>query len=117
MAGSGVYRTRTDEEIEKLATDVLGEKVFTSNHVKHEDSQLLDHIFMNLLFLSEDDKKALVADNITMLYEYLSEAGPQRFKDYPTFLSAQGLSRLDMTRLQGVLLRKVEETRAEVKEK
>ena len=77
----------TDDEINALAEDIYKGNVFTSNQIRKEDLNMLPMIFMPLALagpkLIEDMKK----EDIGMIYEHFSEAGPRCVNSYPTFVS------------------------------
>ena len=85
-----------EEELKKLAVDIVNGKVFTSLHLEGDDMNLLGHIFTPCLFgaLEEID-----TSNLGLIYEYLDKAGPRSINGYPTFFSMKILSMADNEKL------------------
>lgn len=104
-----VQREKSDEEIKQLALDVMADKVFTSLHIREgEMARMLPSIFMPLIFLEGSEGGAeflerLKSGEITLIYEYLSKAGPRAINGYPSFLSMCCLNRADHEALSNML--------------
>ena len=102
-------REKSDEEIKKLALDMMAGRVFTSLHIREgEEARMLPSIFMPLVFIGgSEDGEALIeklkSGEITLIYEYLSEAGPRAINGYPSFLSMRCLNRADHKALSEML--------------
>jgi hypothetical protein len=82
---------RTDEELKQIAEDMYKDLIFTSNHVRKEDSSLLSTIFMPLAFMDEKTRKEWKKNTPYIFFEYMSKAGPRAINGYPIFWSAQYL--------------------------
>lgn len=80
----------TDEEINVLAEDIYRDRVFTSDHIRKEDLNMLHVIFVPLVFADKKWIEMMQKDAPGMIYEHLSEAGPKSVNGYPTFFSLRG---------------------------
>ncbi len=85
----------TDDEINALAEDIYRERVFTSDHLRREDVQMLPSIFMPLVFADKKLREHLLKDAPGMIYEHFSEAGRLSINGYPTFVSLHIVSQED----------------------
>lgn len=78
------------EELDVIAMDMATDKIFSNFHIRKEDMDLLPSIFM-LLFLGAFEGFDEDNEFPTMIYEYLSEAGPRAINGYPIFFSMKCL--------------------------
>jgi len=94
----------TNEELKRLAEDICENRVFTDRHINEKDAELTPMIFMPLGLgaLSTIDldnvqvkKKRKEIDEMAMIYEYISEAGPRGINGYPCFFSMKVLTKSD----------------------
>ena len=90
------YQARPDAELKKIAADIYNGKIFTDRFVNSPSDTLM--IFMPLLFLQGDAHKDFF-DDLGMIFEYYSEAGPRGINGYPIFMSARKLSKSDSDRM------------------
>ena len=82
------YVPPDEAEKRRLAAALVGNTVFTSQHIPERDGHLLRSIFMPVLFgafagMSEEDHARVQP----ILYEYLDQAGPRSVNGYPIFFS------------------------------
>ena len=82
-----MIKNLTDDEINALAENIYRERVFTSNHIRQGDLEMLPVIFMPLVFADEKLREHLLKDAPGMIYEHLSEAGQLSINGYPIFFS------------------------------
>lgn len=94
---SWVYPRKTEEEINKLARDVIENRIFLSVHIRHQHD--LPFVFMPLVFAHKRVIRMLDWWDITLFYEYYDKAGPRSVNGYPTFFSMYYLDRTDHQRL------------------
>ena len=80
---------KTDEELRRLAFDVVSGMVFTDRHV--EEPRDVSMVFMPLVLMKPDDLKAFQSMKPRLIYEYLSEAGPRTCNGMPGFFSMRYL--------------------------
>lgn len=85
----------TDDEINSLAEDIYRDRVFTSNHVRPGDLNMLPVIFVPLVFADKKFIEMMQKDAPGMIYEHFSEAGPRSVNGYPTFFSFHIVSQED----------------------
>ncbi len=85
----------TDDEINALAGDIYRDRVFTSDHLRQGDLEMLPVIFMPLVFADKKIIEKLRKDAPGMIYEHISEAGPRSVNGYPTFFSLHIVSQED----------------------
>ena len=89
---------RTDEELKKIAMDIVDDKIFTSDMVRNPSE--IGMVFMPVLLgglkdMDEDKKK-----DVRVLFEYYSEAMPRGINGYPTFPSVQILFKEEVPIIQ-----------------
>lgn len=103
-------KSHTDEELKKIAKDILDEKIFTDRHIR--DKNLISSIFMVVHFLGaipkdstahkaaeiEDDYQDIM-NNLGMLYEYYDKANHMSINSYPTFFSVRMLNKEDTVKV------------------
>lgn len=98
--GEHRYHPRSDKYLRRLAMDIEEGKIFTSDHIREYDAQLLPSIFMPLFFSGRDFHFWMLKKNkIMLIYEYLSKAGPRSINGYPIFFSMQMLNLEDYKKL------------------
>uniref|UniRef100_A0A6H1ZZZ2 Uncharacterized protein n=1 Tax=viral metagenome TaxID=1070528 RepID=A0A6H1ZZZ2_9ZZZZ len=85
----------TDDEINALAEDIYRDRVFTSDHLRQGDLNMLPVIFMPLLFAGKKMIEKMQKDAPGMIYEHFSEAGLRSINGYPTFFSLHIVSKED----------------------
>ena len=85
----------TDDEINALAEDIYMNRVFTSNHIRQGDLNMLPVIFVPIIFADKKFIELMQKDAPGMIYEHLSEAGPRSVNGYPTFFSFHIVSQED----------------------
>ena len=91
------YETRTEESIKEVAIGIHHGKIFTSQHcARPEDIRL---VFMPLVFMEQEQLDSLVADKISVFFEYMSEAGSRSINGNPSFFSLQMLNEDDWARV------------------
>ena len=91
----------TDDEINALAEDIYRDRVFTSNHVRQGDLNMLPVIFMPLAFADRKIIEKMQNDAPGMIYEHFREAGPRSVNGYPTFVSFHIVSKEDAKKVWG----------------
>lgn len=99
LGAESAYPRRSDEEIKKLAIDILGGGIFTSWMIRKGDENLVTTIFMPLIFLDDIERKRMVRDGVVHFYNHYSSAGPRAINGYPIFESLYTLDREDVERI------------------
>lgn len=100
---------RTEKELYQIANDLYAGQIFTNLHIhESERARMTGLVFMNLLFLNEEQREELKKEDAVLVYEYIQKAGPRSVNGYPTFTSCWYLSRTDYTRMM-VHYKKIEE--------
>lgn len=89
-------KEHTDDELRKLASDIYNGHVFTDRHVRHVSE--LRMVFMILIFMERNQVESTLED-VGLIYEYMSEAGPRSINGLPCFMSMRMLSKDDTDRL------------------
>jgi hypothetical protein len=85
------FHPHTDDELKQIAIDLFEGRIFTDRHLKSmEDARM---VFMLIPLGAFAEAPPEYIDNIGMIYEYLSEAGPRSVNGYPSFLSLRVLSK------------------------
>lgn len=99
------YVPKTHEELRQLAVDIVSGLVFTSAHFRDdvELENLLQMVFMPLIFMSKEDIEELRANDIHIIYEYYSKAGPRGINGKPIFMSCGMLDRKDARKVWAMM--------------
>ena len=90
------YTPKTPAEIEQLAWDIEGDRVFGSWCCPQE---MISSCFMVLIFMKKEHFEALNAAKIAHVYEYIEKAGPRSVNGYPSFFSARYIDVDDMKKV------------------
>lgn len=80
---------RTNEEIKKIALDVLQGRIFCDRMV--DAPEMVTSVFMPLGLMEHKDLKALAKRNPQLIFEYLDKAMPMGVNGMPMFTSMQYL--------------------------
>lgn len=94
-----MIKAMTDDAINALAEDIYKGHVFTSNQIRKEDMGMLFVIFMPIVFAGPTFIEDMRKDNMGMIYEHFSEAGPRCVNGYPTFVSLHIISQEDTNKV------------------
>ena len=106
-----------EEAIRQLALDIVMNKVFTSWHVREHDWNIMNMVFMPIMFLSDEQVKEYKAHPPSFIYaRYRNRIGNQAINGYPMFNSMGFLYKTD-TELLRKRVRIVEETIKELNER
>lgn len=89
---------KTDDELRQLAMDIVDNKVFTDRHMQEHEAHMLGQVFMPIIFMDQEQSKAVFED-VGMVYEYYSEAGPRSVNGLPMFMSVRFLSNEETNRI------------------
>lgn len=98
------YASRTDEELEKLAWDIVGNQVFGT--WSHPDAARLS--FLVLRFFDPEQLQEMRDARIAHVYEHMSKASERSINGLPMFLSLQMLDMNDTEKL----VKRIEEIEA-----
>jgi hypothetical protein len=88
---------RTEEELKKIAKDIVSGHIFTDRHLK--DKNDFTHVFMIAAFWEEKHWISFRDGDIGLCYEYMDKAGPRTINGLPSFLSIQFLNKKDTEKL------------------
>lgn len=81
------------EKLKEFVMGVVDGRIFTDRHVRHPKD--MTQVFMALNFM---DPKALRVDDIGVIWEWMSEAGPRSINGMPMFMSFRMMNRSDAAR-------------------
>lgn len=87
--GSAPERQYKDEELVQIAKDLLEGRIFTDRNLEPGDARMLGSIFLPLALMDEAQAKKMMADRVSMVFEYLNKAGPRGINGYPFFTSCR----------------------------
>jgi hypothetical protein len=104
-----VYTSKTPAEIEQLAWDIEGGRVFGSWDCPPE---MISMCFMVVIFLEKKHLDALAEAKVAHMYEYLDKASPRSVNGYPSFFSARYIDQDDMKKV-AERLKEIEKFRKE----
>lgn len=113
VQSNGSYKPISDKKVQEIALGIMNNRYFTSRHIHSSDLHLLSSIFMPLMFMSQEAINKMEEENISLIFEDLSAAGPRGINGYPIFFSMQTLNGNDSKRVFEVytrLTKAVEET-------
>ncbi|MFV2014927.1 MAG: hypothetical protein ACC656_05845, partial [Candidatus Heimdallarchaeota archaeon] len=82
-------------KLKQIAVDLAEGKIFCDLQIDLERDNL-DAIFMPLVFMSKEQRKNMIADGVSLLYEYYSEAGPRGVNGKPCFFSMRFLTKKEV---------------------
>ena len=89
---------KTDEELKKLAQDLIGNRVFMSDQLRNPAD--LTMVFFPLAMLDEETVQRLRDEKITHVYEYLDKALPRGINGYPMFMSCNLITEAEYKRVR-----------------
>lgn len=92
---------KTDDELKQIAIDFCEGKIFTSAHLNN--LQNIGMVFMPLLLGAAQQMTEEERNNIGLIYEYYSEAGPRSINGYPIFFSFRILTKEETDRTQAFI--------------
>lgn len=87
--------SHSPQELSKLAKDIATNLVFTDRHIRECDLNCLSMIFMPIIFGAFSNDSEEFRQDIGMIYEYYSAAGPTGINGYPIFYSMGFLNKED----------------------
>jgi hypothetical protein len=87
-----VHDNRSEDELRNLAADYIESRIFTSLQIRDGDADMLQVIFIPLMFIK--DCNAWLS-NAAFVYEHMEHAGPRAVNGYPSFFSVKKLSKHD----------------------
>lgn len=85
-----VYKELTGPEMEQVAADIVGGRIFHSGMCRPEELKL---VFMILSLLDRKSLEEMQAQDIVFFYEYLDQAAPMSVNGNPSFMSVRYLNR------------------------
>lgn len=91
-------RYHTDEDLKRLAKDLVGNQVFCSDQIKSYD--LVDMVFPILGFMGKGARRQMKKHNVVHVYEYMNKAGPRSVNGMPMFFSCHLLTKQDYLKLR-----------------
>jgi hypothetical protein len=98
----------SDDELRQFVIDVLGDRIFTSNHVPTDDKRALGMVFLPIAFGVFKDASRADLEQIGGLWEYISEAGPKSFNGLPQFFSVRMMHVDDWNRAWDAIAKELE---------
>lgn len=93
------YEPRTEEFLNQLARDVVGNKVFLSSMMNNTSLDDLSMVFMPLLFAEKRYIRFMEVCGAWLIYANYEDAFPRSVNGYPTFRSVAWLNKGDSDRL------------------
>lgn len=88
----------TDEEVTKLARDLVQNRIFMSDQIRSQEDVLM--VFPVLGMLDEKQRKDLQDADVGAVYEYVDRALPRSINGYPMFMSLRWLSKENYQRVR-----------------
>lgn len=98
------YRSRTDDELRKIAKQLYRNEIFSTWHIRESDLELTPSVFMPLVFMDQNYRDWMVENNITFLYAIYSESppAPTAINGYPVFYSMNMLNAADEDKVRAM---------------
>ena len=81
---------KTDEELKKIAKDLIKEKIFTDRHC--QDPEDIRKVFMLLSLMNKEQLQDFQDKKPAFIFEYLDKANPRAINGMPSFFSMQYLN-------------------------
>lgn len=78
--------------LRQLAADIADDKIFTHRHIPEGQSEMVPRVFMPIALGAFKDTPQEELENIGLIYEYYSAAGPRGINGYPCFFSFRTLT-------------------------
>jgi len=95
------FKKKIKISIEDSETEKDG-KIFCDRQINpREIGSMLAMVFMPIALGALSETANVVRDNIGMIYEYLSEAGPRSINGYPIFMSFKTLTKAETDEMFG----------------
>lgn len=82
----------TDQELKALAREWCEGRILFSTQVPKE---IISMVFMPIIFLNEEQRKELIAENVFAFYGKMADAGPRGINGYPIFWTMYRISEPD----------------------
>ena len=102
-----ILERMTPENLLQLAMGIVEGRIFTSQHIEEQVLlTTLPFVFLPLALVAPSS----MPGNLGMLWQYMSEAGPQAINGYPIFMTANLMASEDIQPLQE-LIRKIQASR------
>lgn len=96
------FKKLTDNELKSIAVDFCEGKIYSDRHIPPEGSDCaIMMVFMPLALGAGKEWSKEDCEQIGMIYEYVSEAGPRSIDSMPSFFSFRMLSKEQMTKFIG----------------
>lgn len=108
---SDEFKLRTDDELKRLALDIVDGKVFGSWMTPNQDEGLLPFKIVTMM-MDKEHLKELERRQVIGIYEYMSEAGPMSVNGLPSFMSCRMIHRGEADKLNE-FINKAREMRAQ----
>jgi hypothetical protein len=100
---SGLWREplpMPDAELKELAMAMRAGTVFSSDHLRANQGNMLGSVFMPLMLGGRNMHRNIAIHDITLFYEELSQASPRAINGLPCFTSVRLLCRTEHQRLR-----------------
>jgi hypothetical protein len=89
-----------EDEMKELAMAMRAGTVFSSDHMRPQESNMLGSVFMPLMLGGRNLHRQLALHDITLFYEEVCKAGPRAINGLPMFTSVRMLCRTEHQRLR-----------------
>jgi hypothetical protein len=87
----------TNQEIKALAREWCEGRILFSTQVPKE---IISMVFMPIIFLNEEQRQELIAENVFAFYGKMADAGPRGINGYPIFWTMYRISEDDYNKLR-----------------
>lgn len=88
---------KPDQELKTIARDWVEGRIMFSTQVPQE---IMSMVFMPLIFLSDEQREQLIADEVFAFYGKMEDAGPRGINGYPMFNSMTSVTEKEYEKLQ-----------------
>ena len=98
------YECKNEDELTEITQGIVDGKIFTTDHVKKEDMDIIRSLFLAPTMLgSPASGEAMDRENIEMYYADKAHAGPWKEKNYPVFLACGFLNKVETERVRATV--------------
>lgn len=87
---------KPDQELKTIARDWVEGRIMFTTQVPPE---MVKMVFMPILFLNDEQREQLIADEVFAFYGKMEDAGPRSFNGYPMFTAMTSVTEKEYEKL------------------
>jgi len=94
-------KIRSDDKLKEIAEDIFKERIFTSLNLNADQVGMC---FVAVHFLDNKIRRSMKRRKVTVLFEYMDQAGPMSVNGLPCFFSFRTLTDVEAKKVQDYYL-------------